>query len=95
MDRRNLGQDSGIEVSALGLGCWAIGGPFAGAGGGLEFGWGAIDDAESVRAIHRGIEAGATFFDTASNYGAGHSEVVLGGALRGRRDQVVIASKWG
>jgi aryl-alcohol dehydrogenase-like predicted oxidoreductase len=95
MDRRTLGQDSGIEVSALGLGCWAVGGPFAGAGDGLEFGWGAVDDAESVRAIHRGIEAGVTFFDTASNYGAGHSEVVLGGALRGRRDQVVIASKWG
>ena len=95
MDRRTLGQHSGIEVSALGLGCWAIGGPFAGADGGLEFGWGKVDDAESVRAIERGIEAGVTFFDTASNYGAGHSEVVLGSALRGRRDQVVIASKWG
>jgi aryl-alcohol dehydrogenase-like predicted oxidoreductase len=95
MDRRTLGQDSGIEVSGLGLGCWAIGGPFAGADGGLELGWGTVDDAESVRAVHRGIEAGVTFFDTASNYGAGHSEVVLGGALRGSRDQVVIASKWG
>lgn len=90
---RTLGDNCGIEVSALGLGCWAIGGPFA--GGGSELGWGAIDDAESVRAIHRGIDSGVTFFDTSSNYGAGHSEVVLGTALRGRRDRVVIASKWG
>ena len=85
----------GIDVSALGLGCWAIGGPFAATGGGSEFGWGAVDDAESVRAIHRGIDGGVTFFDTASNYGAGHSEVVLGGAIRDRRDRIVIASKWG
>lgn len=90
---RYLGRDSSIEVSALGLGCWAVGGPFA--GGGSEFGWGAVDDAESVRAIHRGIADGVTFFDTASNYGAGHSEVVLGTALGNRRDRVVIASKWG
>lgn len=95
MNRRTLGSDSGIEVSALGLGCWAIGGPYADAGDGAEYGWGSVDDAESVRAIHRGIEGGVSFFDTASSYGAGHSEVVLGGALRGRRDQVVIASKWG
>ncbi|HET9169196.1 MAG TPA: aldo/keto reductase [Actinospica sp.] len=92
MEPRTL---NGIEVSAIGLGCWAIGGPFAGTGGGAEFGWGTVDDAESVRAIHRGIEAGVTFFDTASNYGAGHSETVLGGAIRDRRDRVVIASKWG
>jgi len=92
MNRRILGR-SGIEVSALGLGCWAIGGPFARAG--EQLGWGEVDDAESVRAIQRGIEGGATFFDTANVYGAGHSETVLGGALRGRRDQVVIASKWG
>jgi aryl-alcohol dehydrogenase-like predicted oxidoreductase len=91
--QRTLGRKCDIEVSALGLGCWAIGGPFAGSGS--EFGWGAVDDAESVRAIQHGIEAGVSFFDTASNYGAGHSEVVLGTALHGRRDRVVIASKWG
>jgi hypothetical protein len=90
--RRTLGR-SGIEVSALGLGCWAIGGPLS--GDGREFGWGEVDDAASTRAVHAGLEAGVTFFDTASNYGAGHSEKVLGAALRGRRDAVVIASKWG
>jgi aryl-alcohol dehydrogenase-like predicted oxidoreductase len=89
---RTLGR-SGIGVSALGLGCWAIGGPFS--GDGQEFGWGAVDDAASTRAVHAGLDAGVTFFDTASNYGAGHSEYVLGAALRGRRDGVVIASKWG
>jgi len=89
---RTLGR-SGIEVSALGLGCWAIGGPLSGEG--LEFGWGEVDDAASTRAVHAGLDAGVTFFDTASNYGAGHSEKVLGAALRGRRDAVVIASKWG
>jgi len=97
MDRRRvLGRrlhGGGIEVSALGLGCWAIGGPYGGRGS--ELGWGAVDDAESVRAIQRGIEAGVTFFDTASSYGAGHSESILGTAFRGRREQVVIASKWG
>ena len=91
-NRRTLGR-SGIEVSALGMGCWAIGGPLA--GGGSEFGWGEVDDAESVRAVHLALENGVTFFDTSSNYGAGHSEVVLASALRGRRDEVVIASKWG
>ena len=89
---RTMGR-SGIEVSALGLGCWAIGGPYA--GGGSEYGWGEMDDAESVRAVHHAIEAGVSFFDTASSYGAGHSEAVLGTAFRGRRDRVVVASKWG
>jgi aryl-alcohol dehydrogenase-like predicted oxidoreductase len=90
--RRTLGR-SGIEVSALGLGCWAIGGPFS--GDGHEFGWGEVDDAASTRAVHAGLDAGVTFFDTSSNYGAGHSERVLGAALGSRRDEVVIASKWG
>ena len=68
---RTLGR-SGIEVSALGLGCWAIGGALSGEG--REFGWGGEDDAASTRAVHAGLDAGVTFFDTASNYGAGHSE---------------------
>jgi aryl-alcohol dehydrogenase-like predicted oxidoreductase len=58
-------------------------------------GWGEVDDRESTRAIHAGLEAGINFFDTAANYGTGHSEVVLGKALAGRRDQVVIATKFG
>lgn len=95
--KRTLGK-SGLEVSALGLGCWAIGGPWQWAQPGEESfpaGWGRIDDRESIRAIHAGLEAGINFFDTAANYGAGHSEEVLGQALRGRREGVVIATKFG
>jgi aryl-alcohol dehydrogenase-like predicted oxidoreductase len=58
-------------------------------------GWGKVDDAESVRAIHRALDLGVTFFDTAGVYGAGHSERVLGRALAGRRDGVIIATKFG
>ncbi|GAB3443722.1 aldo/keto reductase [Actinophytocola sediminis] len=83
-----------LEVSALGFGCWAIGGPFADATG-KPLGWGEVDDDESIRAIHAGLDLGVTFFDTADAYGTGHSETVLGRALRGRRDRVAIASKWG
>lgn len=88
---RTLGR-SGIEVSALGLGCWAIGGPFW--EGSEPHGWGEVDDAESIRAIHAALEMGVTFFDTANVYGAGHSERVLAQALAGRRGQVVIATKF-
>jgi aryl-alcohol dehydrogenase-like predicted oxidoreductase len=77
----------------MGLGCWAIGGPFW--RGDRAVGWGEVDDAESIRAIQRAVEMGVTFFDTADVYGAGHSERVLGKALQGRRDQVVIATKFG
>lgn len=89
---RTLGR-SGIEVSAVGMGCWAIGGPWTFMGS--QAGWGEVDDAESARAIDAAISAGATFFDTAANYGAGHSERVLGQAVKGRRDKVVIATKVG
>jgi aryl-alcohol dehydrogenase-like predicted oxidoreductase len=58
-------------------------------------GWGQVDDAESVRAIHYALDAGINFFDTAANYGCGHSEQVLARALEGKRDQVVIATKFG
>ena len=84
---------SGIEISAMGLGCWAIGGPFW--RGDQPVGWGTVDDDESVRAIHRGLDLGITFLDTADVYGCGHSERVLGRALAGRRDRVVIATKFG
>jgi aryl-alcohol dehydrogenase-like predicted oxidoreductase len=89
---RILGR-SGIRVSAVGMGCWAIGGP---AWRGTDaVGWGTVDDAESVRAIHRALDLGVTFFDTADTYGAGHSETVLGRALAGRRSAAVIATKFG
>jgi aryl-alcohol dehydrogenase-like predicted oxidoreductase len=89
---RKLGR-SGIEVSAVGFGCWAIGGPFT--AGGKPAGWGAVDDDESVAAIHRALALGVTFFDTADVYGTGHSERVLARALAGRRDEVVLATKFG
>ena len=88
---RELGKSS-IQVSAMGLGCWAIGGVFW--RGDVPIGWGEVDDDESIRALHRAIDLGVTFFDTADVYGAGHSERVLGRALAGRRDQVVIATKF-
>jgi aryl-alcohol dehydrogenase-like predicted oxidoreductase len=95
--KRNLGR-SGIEVSAMGMGCWAIGGPWIGHWSGnerIQAGWGEVDDSESIRAIHRALDLGINFFDTAANYGAGHSEKILGQALAGRRDRVVIATKFG
>ena len=97
MLKRTLGK-SKLEVSALGMGCWAIGGPWTWAQPGDEpfpAGWGDTDDEESIRAIHVALDMGVNFFDTAANYGAGHSEVVLGRALQGRRDKVVIATKFG
>lgn len=90
--QRVLGR-SGIEASAVGMGCWAIGGPFL--MDGRADGWGEIDDNESIRAIQRSIDLGVTFFDTADVYGTAHSEEVLGQALKGRRDKVVIATKFG
>ncbi|MFD9003536.1 aldo/keto reductase [Streptomyces sp. NPDC059582] len=90
---RTLGR-SGIRVSALGFGCWAIGGEWQ-TPDGQPLGWGKVDDDESVRAIRRALDLGVTFFDTADAYGTGHSERVLGRALGKRRDDVVVATKWG
>lgn len=92
MFTRRLGR-SGLQVSAMGLGCWAIGGPFW--KGDTPVGWGRVDDQQSIRAIHRALQLGVTLFDTADVYGCGHSERVLGQALAGRRNQVVIATKFG
>jgi len=97
MLKRTLGK-SKLEVSALGMGCWAIGGPWTWDQPGetpYPAGWGDTDDDESIRAVHAAMDMGVNFFDTAANYGAGHSEVILGQALKGRRDQVVIATKFG
>jgi aryl-alcohol dehydrogenase-like predicted oxidoreductase len=90
--KRKLGR-CGIEVSALGMGCWAIGGPWT--LNGNPAGWSKVDDAESMRAIHCALDMGVTFFDTAANYGAGYSERLLAKAFKGRRNQVVIATKFG
>jgi aryl-alcohol dehydrogenase-like predicted oxidoreductase len=90
--KRNLGR-SNTSISAIGMGCWAIGGEW-------NFdtqaaGWGSVDDLESIAAISAAVEMGVTFFDTAANYGAGHSEVILGKALGTDRSKVVIATKFG
>lgn len=87
---RRLG---GHEIPALGMGCWAIGGPFW--FGQQPLGWGEVDDKESVAAIHKALDLGINFFDTANIYGCGHSERVLGAALKGVREQVIIATKFG
>jgi aryl-alcohol dehydrogenase-like predicted oxidoreductase len=97
MLKRILGK-SNLEVSALGMGCWAIGGPWTWDQPGNEpfpAGWGNTDDEESIRAVHAALDMGVNFFDTAANYGAGHSEFVLGRALKGKRANVVIATKFG
>ena len=97
MLKRRMGK-SGLVVSALGMGCWAIGGPWTWKQPGEDpfpAGWGQVDDAESIRAIHVAMDLGINFFDTAANYGAGHSERILGEAISGRRDKVFIATKFG
>ena len=91
MYKRLLGR-SGIAISALGMGCWAIGGPFW--DGETPLGWGEVDDTESIRAVHAAIDLGVNFFDTANVYGAGHSERVLAQAFAGKRDQIVLATKF-
>ncbi len=89
---RRLGS-KGPEVSAIGFGAWAIGGPASREGN--PIGWGEVDDDESVAAIHAALDAGVTLIDTANVYGAGHSERIVAKALNGRRDEVVIATKFG
>ncbi|MEO8608149.1 MAG: aldo/keto reductase [Chloroflexota bacterium] len=88
---RPLGR-SGIQVSAVGMGCWAAGGndPNEPASG-----WHGVEDAETVRAIHRGLDLGINFFDTANVYGGGHSEEILAEALGSHTTEVVIATKFG
>lgn len=80
------------EASAIGMGCWAIGGPFF--AGDQPLGWGEVDDGMSKRTIHAALDHGVTVFDTANVYGAGHSERILGDALKGR-DDVLLVSKLG
>ena len=81
MQARRLGD---LEVSGLGLGCMSFSGAY-----------GRGDDDESVRVVHRAIELGVTFLDTADVYGAGHNERLVGRAIAGRRDEVVVATKFG
>jgi aryl-alcohol dehydrogenase-like predicted oxidoreductase len=80
---RELGK-SGLSVSALGLGCM-----------GMSDFYGPSDEAKSVETLHRSIEIGVTFWDTSDMYGRGRNEELVGRALQGRRDQVVLATKFG
>lgn len=88
MRTRKLG-NSGLELTTVGLGTWAIG------GAGWRASWGRQDDTESIAAIHRAIELGVNWIDTAAVYGLGHSEEMVGEAIRGHRHEVLIATKCG
>lgn len=83
LSKRKLGSQ-GLEVSALGLGCM-----------GMSQSYGPADENESIATLHRAIEIGCTFFDTAESYGPFANEELLGRAFSGRRDKVVIATKFG
>lgn len=83
LSKRKLGSQ-GLEVSAIGLGCM-----------GMSQWYGATDDRESIATIHRAVELGVTFFDTAEVYGPFTNEELLGRALEGRREKVVVATKFG
>jgi len=76
---------SDLEVSVVGIGTWAIGGDF----------WGSVDDKRSIETIQRAIDCGINLIDTAPAYGNGHAERVVGEAIKGRRDKVIIATKCG
>jgi aryl-alcohol dehydrogenase-like predicted oxidoreductase len=83
MERRRLG-GSTLEVSAIGLGCMSMSGAY-----------GPGDDAQSIGVVHRALDLGVSFVDSSDAYGFGHNETLLGTALRGRRDRVVLATKFG
>ena len=83
MKKRHLGKN-GPEVSALGLGCMS-----------MSQAYGTRNDPESVRTLHRALDMGITFLDTADAYGTGHNETLVGGAIRDRRNEVFLATKFG
>jgi aryl-alcohol dehydrogenase-like predicted oxidoreductase len=90
MQTRQLGK-ADLHLSVVGLGAWAMG------GAGYKFSWGAQDDTDSIKTIHRAVELGVNWVDTAAVYGLGHSEEVFGEALRqlGSRRRPIIATKCG
>ncbi len=84
MQKRKLG-NSGLEVSALGLGCMNMSGAYGPA----------VDKQQAIDVIHAAVENGITFFDTAEVYGFRHNEEIVGEALAPYRDEVIIATKFG
>src|SRR5215469_13383006 len=76
LKKRRLGK-SGLEITTVGFGSWAVG------GGGWSFGWGPQDDEESIAAIRHAVSLGVNWIDTAAIYGLGHSEEVVGRAVKG------------
>ncbi|MFW5804562.1 MAG: aldo/keto reductase, partial [bacterium] len=81
---RKLG-NTDLYLSSIGLGTWAMGNDF----------FGHVDDQQSIKAIQVAIEEGINFIDTAPSYGNGHAEEIIGKAIKGKRDQVNIATKCG
>jgi aryl-alcohol dehydrogenase-like predicted oxidoreductase len=88
MEKRKLGITD-LQLTTVGLGTWAIG------GGDNPFGWGSQDDNDSIATIRHSLDLGINWIDTAKGYGHGHSEEVVGKAIKGRRDEVYLATKCG
>lgn len=88
MQTRKLGY-SDLNLTTIGIGTWAMG------GGDWKFGWGPQDDKASIKAIHAGFEHGINWIDTAPIYGHGRSEKIVGEAIKGIRDSLIIATKCG
>ncbi|MBZ0291386.1 MAG: aldo/keto reductase [Anaerolineae bacterium] len=86
MEKRKLG-NSDMEITPVGFGAWAIG------GSGWEFAWGAQDDANSINAIHKALDLGINWIDTAAAYGLGHSEEIVAQALQGRANRPYVFTK--
>ena len=86
MQTRKLGRTE-LELSVIGFGAWAIG------GGDYIYGWGPQDDHDSIRAIHKALDMGVNWIDTAPVYGLGRSEEVVGKAIKGIRSELIIATK--
>src|ERR687885_169388 len=84
MEYRELGR-TGWKISVIGFGAWAIGGDA----------WGRTDDAESLRSLHRAVDLGVNFIDTADVYGDGHSERLIGRLRRERSEPIIVATKAG
>src|ERR1700678_4227913 len=85
--RTNQLGGTGLEITRVGVGAWAIG------GGGWEFGWGPQQDDDSIGAIHRALELGVNWIDTAAAYGFGRSEEIVGRALQGVSDRPYVFTK--